>query len=182
MSEVASILIRAKDEFSTITKLAKKEFGDLAVESVKFVTVAATVTAALAAITKEAAEYGASLSLAHEKTGIAVGDLAAFKLIADQTGSSFEELTKGLRKFATSAYEASQGGKEQAETFRALGIATADAQGNTRKMTDLLLETSQRFALMSDGTEKTALAQKAFGKVRQKKSWVDSGSGNLPSE
>lgn len=165
MSAIAEVLVRAKDEFSGVTRLARKEFGDLAVESFKFATAAAAVTAALAAITKEAAEYGASLSLAHEKTGIAVGDLASFKLIAEQTGSSLEELGKGLRIYAKNVYEASQGGKEQAETFKALGIATTDAAGHQRSMTDLILETSQRFALMTDGTEKTALATKAFGKA-----------------
>src|SRR5262245_48046499 len=164
---IIEILIRGEDEFSGVFQNLKKQIAEFAKANATLLAVgsAATATAgALFGIAKVAADYGDKINDARQRTGLMAQDLAALKYAAEQSGTSFEGVTTGLKQFAKAAYEASTGGKEQAEAFQMLGIQVKDATGHIRPIKDLLNDVASRFAFMPDGIEKTALAMKLFGK------------------
>lgn len=123
------------------------------------------VTTALVGMAKRAADYGDEMLEASQKTGIGVKQLSALRLIADQSGSSFEGITAGVGKLSKAMFEAATKGGEAAKTFAALGISVKDAGGHVRQASDVLPEIAERFSKMKDGTEKTALAMRLFGKA-----------------
>lgn len=86
-----------------------------------------------------------------QRVGIGIRDLAAFKLAADQNGTSLESLARGIK--GLSSYIEAHGDK-----LRAAGIATSDAKTAMIQLADV-------FAAMPDGIDKTALATQLFGKA-----------------
>lgn len=118
----------------------------------------------LVALSKKAADFGDTLLDASKRTGVSTQALSAYKLLADQSGSSFETLSRGLGLLSKNIVAAGSGSKEQAKVFSALGIAVKDASGNIRNASDIMPEVAARFASMEDGALKSALAMKLFGK------------------
>jgi hypothetical protein len=77
---------------------------------------------------------------------------------------SREELTTGLRVLSKNAYEAARGGKAQSEAFARLGVSVKDANGEVKPAAQLLEDAADGFSALKSETDKTALAQVAFGR------------------
>lgn len=141
------------------TQEAAKQMGTA------LVAVGGAVGVSLLAMAKKAANYGDEMLEASQKTGIGTKQLAALRLVAEQSGSSFEGIISGTTKLSKSLFEAATKGGDAAKTFTALGISFKDSTGHARNASDLLPEIADRFAAMKDGTEKTAIAMRLFGKA-----------------
>lgn len=130
-----------------------------------FVAAGAAVGGAMLAMAKKAADFGDEMLEASQKTGLSTKSLSAFRLLAEQSGTSFDGITAGVGKLSRSMFESATKGGEAAKTFAALGISVKDSSGRLREAADVLPQIADRFASMRDGTEKTALAMKLFGKA-----------------
>ena len=122
------------------------------------------VGGALLGMAKSAANFGDALLDASKRTGMSTESLASFKLLADQSGTSFETLSKGVNFLGKQMVGAATGNKEATKTFKALGISVKDAQGNMKTNSAVMEEIADKFANMEDGALKTTLAQRAFSK------------------
>lgn len=122
------------------------------------------VVTAFAAMTKQAANYGDRIRDASIRTGISTQALSGLKFAAEQTGTSFEEVSGSLSRMTRSALSAAAGSKEGARVFKALGVSVKDASGQLRPMEDILGDVAEKFSKMKDGTEKAAVAQLLFGR------------------
>lgn len=120
--------------------------------------------AALLTVTRAAADYGDKLDNLSQRTGIAVEDLARLQYAAQMSDTSMEALTKGVTNLSGLLVAAAGGAEESGKLFEKYGIAVRDADGNVRSAYDVLLDLADVFAIMPDGTEKTALAVEFFGK------------------
>lgn len=123
------------------------------------------VGGALLGMSKKAADFGDALFDMSQKTGISATQLAAYKLVAEQSGTSLESLSKGVNQLSKNIVAAATGSKEQAKVFAAMGIAVKDASGKLRDASDIMPEIAERFSKMEDGSLKTAIAMKLFGKA-----------------
>jgi hypothetical protein len=126
--------------------------------------VGGAVVGAFAAMTKSTADYLDNLNDARQKTGVAANDLARLGFAAEQSGSSFDGMSTGLRFLAKNMEDASSGGKKQAQAFSALGVSVVDATGKLRPTNEVMLDVADRFSGMEDGAGKTAIAMDIFGK------------------
>lgn len=99
-----------------------------------------------------------------QQTGIAIEPLQQLGFAADQSGSNMDELAGAAKKFALLIDAANKGGEEQIKTLRKLGPSVMGALKSGRPFEDVLGEIAERFKSMPDGTAKTALAMKVFGK------------------
>jgi hypothetical protein len=164
---LASIVVKLTADASEFMEGLKK-----ASDSAKaFVAVGASMAAAggvmeagLMAAAKHAADFGDMLRDASQRTGVTTQQLAGLRLAADESGASFEELTKGLGLLSKQAVAAAEGSASAQAKFDHLGISVRDASGAVKPMNQLLLEASDKFHNMHDGTEKSALAMEVFGK------------------
>src|SRR5436190_8983440 len=123
---------------------------------------AATATAALFSLTKQAAEYGSEIFDATEKTGLHAESLSAMKLAADQSSTSLEQITSGIAKFSKTVGAAADGSKEAAASLKDLGITPQEALND---LDGALAKVFKRISAAKPGIEQITLAQKAFGKA-----------------
>jgi hypothetical protein len=123
------------------------------------------VVGPMTAMAKAAANYGDELRDASLRTGAGVADLSKLRFAAEQSGSSFTELSGGLRILAKNMDAAKSGSVEQQKAFREFGVSVTDSVGRMRPMNDVMLDAADRFAQMEDGAEKAALAQQLFGRA-----------------
>ncbi len=122
------------------------------------------ITAAFAGMIKVAADYGDSIDQMAEKTGIETQQLSKLKYAADQSNTSFEGVSIGLKFLAKNLFAAGQSGSEQAKIFKSLGVSVKTASGDLRPMNDVLLDVANVFKKIPDGAAKGALSMKLFGK------------------
>jgi len=85
-----------------------------------------------------------------KKIGIGVEQLSSYKMIAEQSGTSLDQVGRGIKSLSAAMLT-------HGAAFKAAGIDTMDADKAFRQLSDL-------FAVMPDGMQKTALAMKLFGR------------------
>lgn len=113
---------------------------------------------------KQAIDTADELGKTAQKVGVTVESLSALQVQAKLSGVGLEQLQSGMEKLARNAADAAGGNKESAAAFAALGVAIKDANGNLRPMQDLLGDVAKKFSGYADSAQKTADAQRIFGK------------------
>ena len=155
-------------EFQSGMKRAQGEVdGFSTAMKVGFAAAAAAVAAGMAAVgAAVSANLGKfdDLSKTSQKIGIPVEELSKLKYAADLSGVSMEGMQTSVSKLSRAMVEASGGTGKMAETFRALGVNVKDSAGNLKLPSAVLTELADKFALMPDGAQKTALAMQLLGK------------------
>ena len=111
------------------------------------------------------ADAASAARKAAQQTGTTTDAIQELHFAAEASGLSAEGLDGALQKLSRTAYEASHGGSEAQQTFRQLGVSVYDAAGKMKTPDTLLQDMAATFAAMPDGINKTALAQKAFGRA-----------------
>jgi hypothetical protein len=152
----AKIVVSAVDQTKAAIDSAKRNMEGLAknVEQAKTVVegfLASEVVLKMAEWAKGTIEAGDAMNDLSQRVGIAVEDLAKYKLATGQSGTSMESLAKGIKGLSTNMLE-------HGDALKAAGITATTADGAMQQLADV-------FAGMPDGMEKTALAVKVFGKA-----------------
>lgn len=111
----------------------------------------------LAEFVNRAAQSAEALNKMSQAYGIAVGTLSTFNYAAKLSDVETEALAKGMGKLAKAA-------DENSPALKRIGVSARDSAGQLRPLDDLMLDVSDRFAAMKDGTGKTAIALDIFGK------------------
>lgn len=132
-----------------------------------FATVGTAVVGAFAAMITTAVKYGDEIFEVSQRTGIATETLSRLKYVAEQTESSFEAITTGLKLLNKNLYEAATGNKEVALAFEVLKVNVTDANGQLRSADSVMLDIADRFKNIQDPAIKTALAMQLFGRNGQ---------------
>ena len=120
---------------------------------------------ALAALTKQAINSADELYKMSQRIGVSVESLSTLKYAADLSDLSMEQLQASLKKLSVNLYDVAHGqGKDAAAAFNELGLNLTDASGKGKLTEDVLLDVAEKFSVMGDGAEKSAIAVKLFGK------------------
>lgn len=99
-----------------------------------------------------------------QKVGISTESLSALSVQAGLSDVGIESLQGGLTKLAKNSAAAATGNKDLASAFQKMGLDIKDSSGHLKNTDTLLGEVAAKFAGYEDSAEKTALAQKLFGK------------------
>jgi hypothetical protein len=110
-------------------------------------------------------------------------DVIAFQELlhgAEATGTGIDTVNHTLGKLSRTMFEAGEGNKQAADSFKKLGINTKDASGKLRPTQDVLYEISDKFKDMPDGAERAALAMRLFSRGGiEAVPWLSRGSEKL---
>lgn len=82
----------------------------------------------------------------------------------NDTGESSGSMSKETLALNTKLADLKQQLSASTDSFQKLGINVKDAQGKTKSFNDLLLEVSDKFKELKNGSEKTAIAMDLFGR------------------
>jgi len=115
-------------------------------------------------LTSNVADYGESILIASQKTGMTTEQISALRFAAGQDKIEFDALTKSLGIFSRNLVGLGGKGKDTETVLRAMGVASRDAGNQILPMHDLLLSVAERFSKMADGAKKNAIAVALFGK------------------
>ena len=106
--------------------------------------------AALVAFVRQAINVADAMYDLHQKTGLAYKDLAAFKLIADQSGSSVEGVATAVKFLSKYMIE-------HADKLKTIGVTSKDVNTAMRQFADVIKD-------IQDPALRTALAVEVLGK------------------
>ena len=120
--------------------------------------------ASISEFAKYAIDAGDELFILSQKTGIAVETLAGLELAGKMNSVSLEDMAVGVKKLSVYMFDAAKGGAEQQKMLHLLGVTAKEPLPAMGQIAD-------KFATMSDGAEKSALAVAIFGRA---------GTGMIP--
>ena len=164
LGAVGSLFIELRADSSKFDKELQASRKKMAALGTAAVAAGAAIAGVMIKAAMDTAKLGDEMQKASIRTGMSTESLSALRFAAEQSGASFESLTKGMRTLARNASEAAQGTLTQKDAFDALGISATDASGELRPVQDILLDAAGKFAALENDTLAAALAQDIFGK------------------
>lgn len=96
--------------------------------------------------------------------GISTNALQEWQYVATLSGSSAEEMSNSLMLLGRSLAAAGEGGKEQSQALRRLGVDYRNADGSIRPMEQILDGIVDGFSGVEGQTQRVALATRLFGR------------------
>jgi hypothetical protein len=111
----------------------------------------------VAAFIKSQIDAAAALGDLSKRLNISVEDLAGFKFVAEQSGTSLESLSNAFKKLQVNIINA-ETNRELAETLRILGVTAKDP-------TQAMYQLADAFKALGDRPERTAAAIKLMGRA-----------------
>jgi TP901 family phage tail tape measure protein len=125
---------------------------------------AGAAVAGIFGIVETTASAGEEAAKTAQKIGMQTGALQELQYAAHMADVDQGELTIGLKFLSSNMYDASKGTGEAGKKFSALGIQFKSTDGKLRPVNDTLMSIADKFAVMPDGAEKTAMAVDLFGR------------------
>lgn len=140
----------------------KSKFGGF---TTLFATLGATLSAgAFGVWVKGAINAADEMGKMSQKVGVSVEQLSALGYAGSLADVSLEQLGLGLKQLSKNMFAATLGGQEQKAAFSALLGENWKVILATKGTSDVFSLLANRFAGMADGSNKTALAMKLFGR------------------
>ena len=130
-----------------------------------FATAAAGAVTGLVALGLETAETADEMLKVADQTGIAIETLSQLRYAASQSDTSMESLQAGFKRLSQNVVDAGRGLETYTVLFKALDVEFKNGDGSLRGLEDVLMDVADKFAIMHNGTTKTGLALKLFGRA-----------------
>ncbi len=170
MANKAEILITGRDTSNTAFKSANKGMKGLILSATKVSSAIGAIgggiaLASLGVFTRRVIDAQDELAKMSQKLGISVEGLAGLQHAGDLAGISLEQIQKGVKSLSSQLFDAASGLLESKRNFTALNVEIKNTDGTLRRSEDIIVELADKFKDMENGTEKTALAVKLFGKA-----------------
>lgn len=165
MANTASIVLTADDKTQSAFASAQKALTGLKAASVGLNTSLAGIGVGLsvgsfAAFVKNSIDAADNLNDLSKKTGVAVEQLGGFKLAADSSGTSLEDVGGALGKLNKYMGEAAAGNKDAAAMLQALGVTA-------KKPEEALYQLANAFNRMGSEGDKARAFSEVLGKSWQ---------------
>ena len=163
--ELALVLKLVADKFQSELKKSGGALGEFTSLVKDWRTQLATAGTVLFTIAKSTANYGDELVKASQRIGVSVQDTARLQHAARLADTDLQGLGSTVGFLSKLMYSAASGNQEAQQTFDRLGISATSSNGQLKGTTQILLEMNDKFRIMPDGPEKTALAMLTLGKT-----------------
>jgi hypothetical protein len=161
------------------TEVLQQKMGGL-LDRAKGIIAAYLGFRAVRAVTTDFAANADAAAKTAEGLGLTVEQYTALKFVAEDGGIAMTELGNAMGKLSRRAAEASRGSKENVKVFKDMEIDVHGANGELKSSMELLLNVSDRFKGMKQGSAKTALALKLFEETGAKfVSTMNLGAGGI---
>lgn len=167
--ELAKLIIKIQTDVNDLKKGLDQgksrvsEFGNM-VKRIFAGIGFALVTKKITGLVKESIDLMDTMAKTAQKVGVATETLSGLKYAAEISGVQFGTLSTGLRLFAKNMYDASNGIGEAKDAFADLGVSVTDSDGNLKSVNTLLAEVADKMKGLENETQKTAIAQRIFGR------------------
>ncbi len=121
------------------------------------------ITGAFTAIVYKSAELGDKIDDLTKRTGVSAEELSRWGYVAEQNGSSLDQMALALKNLYTRMDEASRGAEQYKEVFDRLGISIYNTNGSLKSGTQMIPEIADKIANLSSEVEQSAILADLFG-------------------
>lgn len=125
---------------------------------------ATIVGGALFGLATKAANFADNIDENSQKLGISKQAYQELGYVMRQNGMEIDSFKGGMKKLTNTIGEAANGNKAAQDSFEKLGVKIKDANGQTRGQEEVMWDTMNAIAGMTNQTDKAAMANKMFGK------------------
>jgi hypothetical protein len=163
MANLGDMVVRIVGDSTGLNKSltdSQKKMAAFGVNAAAVVAVVTQITRAVVNATKEFVDYGSAINDASEKTGLSTDAIQEWKFIAEQTGTTLENVTGAVGMMT-------RGLTTNADSFAKLGIVLKNNDGTFRSTTEIFNDTIERLSAMTDETERDQMAFKLLGRSAQ---------------
>lgn len=115
-------------------------------------------------VADQVANLGDEFDKMEQRTGVAAQTLQKLGFAADLTGANIGVVEVAIRTLQRTADEAASGVATYKDEYDRLGVSVKDSKGNLRSFEQLLPEIASGMQKLKTDTERTAIAQKIFGR------------------
>lgn len=163
----------AEDEAGEESGSLQDALGELGI-SLQALTVAGVVGLAIAGLkeltewisdaAKESMEYADTILTLSTNYGIATDTLQEYQYMAELTDTSLDTITGSISRLTRNMDKARDGTGDAAEAFARLNINVTESDGQLRDSEEVFNELIDRLGMMTNETERDAIAQTLLGK------------------
>lgn len=148
-------------EFEKTIKPSKEALQDM---GTAMTAVGGVILGTMIAATKATADYADHINDLSKMTGASTENLSKWGFAAEQSGSSLDGVSVGLKFLSKNMELATAGNKEQIKAFQAAGISAKDLAEAHGDVNRILPKLADSFHNAEDGAGKTAVALSLLGK------------------
>ena len=156
---------------SGISKGAKITAGALATVGTATVATAGAMVKA----TKATMDYGVEVNRNSQKLNMSKQAYQEWSYVLKRSGTSIDSLRMGMKKISTQIDEAKNGSASATENFKRLGLSVNDLKGKSQE--EVFSVMVERLQGIKDTTERSAIANKFFGRSAQEMAGLLNKSG-----
>lgn len=127
-----------------------------------------TLTTTLAGLTMKTAEHAKEVVNVSQTMGMTTDQYQVWDYILKSVGYDAESASGDFAALAEKAKDASEGGKDSAETFRQLGISVKNSGGQLKSQNELFTELVFSLMKMEDVTKRNAIASDLLSTTGEK--------------
>ena len=113
--------------------------------------------------TKQAISVLDEIGKTADNLGLTTSALQELRTIAESSGMTFEEFTKGFARFSVAVGEAATGTGEAVQAFKTLGISLTTSSGATRQTEDLFNELADAMSNFENAADRANIMADLFG-------------------
>ena len=129
---------------------------------------------------KDVAAMGDSIDKASQKIGVSTDVYQQLDYALQRNGSSIDNISRGMTNITNAIADTQNGVKGASKDFDALGISLKNTDGSMKSAEDVLLESIDALASMTDETQRNAKANDIFGRsYAELKPLLNSGSDGI---
>ena len=132
---------------------------------------AAAVAAGIAFATVKVVGWVNEVSASNDETaklsrtmGISTDEIQKWTFAVQESGGSQTDVTAAMKRLTRAVFDAQRSAGPASEAFERLGVATQNADGTTRDLQDIMLDTAAGLGATANAGDKLALAQETLGR------------------
>lgn len=152
------------DNLTDAGKKTESSLGNLKDKAALVGTALAAAAAAGAAMVKAQIDVADSASKASQAAGTTVEQYTRLNYAMSLSVDGGGDLSQTMLFLNKAIAGASDGAKNNIDTFNRLGVAYQNSDGTLRNSADVMMDVADKFAEMDDGAQKAQMATELFGK------------------
>ena len=163
LDRTGNAAVEAKGKIAQLTEISKATHAAMKNMATQMQILGGVITGALTAIVYKSAELGDKIDDLTKRTGVSAEELSRWGYVAEQNGSSLDQMALALKNLYTRMDEASRGAEQYKEVFDRLGISIYNTNGSLKSGTQMIPEIADKIANLSSEVEQSAILADLFG-------------------
>lgn len=151
-------------KFETFSKIAVASLEAIAAATTAVILGAAAVGKSMVELANNTGKYGDEIDKESQKLQLSAETYQKLDYALQRNGSNIDQVSKAIKTITNDLGDFQNGAEGASDKYEALGISLTNADGSLKKTEDVLVDSLNALANMTDETQRNAMAQDIFGR------------------